>query len=88
MPQDKLNRHTKESQQEPAPTPRRREEEETAPRLQKEKPPNTKTGTTRECGLQLKHLRLATVGERERRRDRRSKKATPKGKPRNKSENS
>ena len=40
------------------------EEEDTAPPPQKETP-NTYTGTTRDGGLQLKHTRLATVGERE-----------------------
>ena len=40
------------------------EEEDTAPLLQKEIP-NRYTGTTREGGQQLKHPRLATLGERE-----------------------
>ena len=47
-------------------TPSRRRKKKTAPLLQKEKSPNTKTGTTREGGLQLKPPRLVTLGERER----------------------
>ena len=57
---------------------RRREEEDTAPLLQKEKSPKTKTVTIREGGLQLKPPRLVTLGERKRRIGRRSKKGNTK----------
>ena len=65
VPQEKCRAVTpKEAQQEPTPHPAGGEEEDTAPPPQKETP-HTYTGTTRDGGLQLKHTRLATVGERE-----------------------
>ena len=65
VPQKKCRAVTpKEAQQEPTPHPAGGEEEDTAPPLQKETP-HTYTETTRDGGLQLKHTRLATVGERE-----------------------
>ena len=65
VPQEKCRAVTpKEAQQEPTQHPARGEEEDTAPSPQKETP-HTNKGTTRDCGLQLKHTRLATVGERE-----------------------
>ena len=65
VPQEKCRAVTpKEAQQEPNPHPAGGEEEDTAPPPQKETP-HTDTGTTRDSGLQLKHTRLATVGERE-----------------------
>ena len=64
VPQEKCRAVTpKEAQQEPTPHPAGGEEK-TAPPPQKETP-NTYTGTTRDGGLQLKHTRLATVGEKE-----------------------
>ena len=64
-PQEKGRTATpKEAQQEPTPHPAGGEEEETAPPPQKETL-HTYTGTTRYGGQQLKHTRLATVGERE-----------------------
>ena len=56
--------HQKRLKQEPTPHPAGGEEEDTAPPPQKETP-HTNTGTTRDGGLQLKHTRIATVGERE-----------------------
>ena len=74
VPQEKGRAVTpKEAQQEPTPYPAGGEEEDTAPQSQKETP-HTYTGTTRDGGPQLKHTRLATVGEREAEKDRRSKK--------------
>ena len=65
VPQEKRRAVTlKEAQQEPTPHPAGGEEEDTAPPPQKETP-HAYTGTTRDGGLQLKHTRLATVGERE-----------------------
>ena len=65
VPQEKCRAVTpKEAQQEPTPHPAGGEEEDTALPPQRETQ-NTYTGTTRDGGLQLKHTRLATVGERE-----------------------
>ena len=86
VPQEKLSRHTKGGSARAYPPPAGGEEDDTALLQQKEKTPNTNTGTTREGGLQLKHPRLATLGERERgEQTGGAKKATPKVKPRNKS---
>ena len=64
-PQEKRRIATpKEAQQEPTPHPAGGEEEDTAPPPQKETL-DTYTGTTRDGGQQLKHTRLATVGEKE-----------------------
>ena len=64
VPQEKGRAVTpKEAQQEPTPHPAG-EEEDTAPPPQKETL-HTYTGTTRDGVQQLKHTRLATVGERE-----------------------
>ena len=66
MPQEKGRAVTpKEAQQEPTPNPAGGEEEDTAPPPQKQYTLHTHTGTTRGGGPQLKHTRLATVGERE-----------------------
>ena len=65
VPQEKGRAVTpKEAQQEATPHPAGGEEEDTALPPQKETP-HTYRGTTRDGGLQLKHTRLATVGERE-----------------------
>ena len=80
-PQEKGRAVTpKEAQQEPTPHPAGGEEEDTALPPQTETL-HTYTGTTRDGGLQLKHTRLATVGEREEEnRQTEQKKATPKAK--------
>ena len=78
VPQEKLSRHTKGGSARAYSTPSRRRGRRHSTAATERKTPNTNTGTTREGGLQLKHPRLATLGERERRIDRRSKKGNTK----------
>ena len=65
---ERLNRHTKGVPARACVTPRRRRRRNSTAATER-KTTNTKTGTTRESGLQLKPLRPATLGERERERE-------------------
>ena len=65
VPQEKAEQTHQKRLSKSLPHPQQEERKKTQYRCYRKKPPNRYTGTTREGGLQVKHPRLATLGQRE-----------------------